>query len=102
MRPYLLDPVRVRGNSDPEEIFRKVYVMRMMALGFAIGMAAVSCGAVDAVAQTTAAPAGSMAATAPGGTVGQAGARNRLEAIRSGNAIAVPRGKRYRSMRRAR
>lgn len=43
-----------------------------------------------ALAQSVGAPAGMDSATAPGGTEGRAGPRNEAEAIRSGDAIAVP------------
>lgn len=44
-----------------------------------------------ALAQSsTGAPAGSEPATAPGGTEGSAGLRNEREAIRDGDAVAVP------------
>ncbi|KQP16695.1 hypothetical protein [Methylobacterium sp. Leaf93] len=45
-----------------------------------------------ALAQGTGAPAGRDPATAPGGTEGIAGPQNEREAIRSGDAIAAPRG----------
>lgn len=45
-----------------------------------------------AQAQSVGAPAGREPATAPGGTEGMAGARNEVEAIRSGEAIPVPPG----------
>lgn len=45
-----------------------------------------------ALAQSTGAPAGSEAATAPGGTTGMAGPRNEAEAIRSGDAVPVAPG----------
>ncbi|NEU12834.1 hypothetical protein G3T14_11895 [Methylobacterium sp. BTF04] len=56
----------------------------LVAAGLAAGLAG------PAFAQGTGAPAGMESATAPGGTEGRAGARNEAEAIRSGDAIAVP------------
>lgn len=44
----------------------------------------------SAFAQSLGAPAGRDPATAPGGTEGLAGPRNEAEAIRGGDAVAVP------------
>lgn len=57
----------------------------ILALGSLLGTAAA------AQAQSVGAPAGRDPATAPGGTEGLAGPRNEAEAIRSGDAIPVPR-----------
>ena len=55
------------------------------------------CGlAGTASAQSVGMPAGREAATAPGGTVGKAGPRNRMEAIRSGGAYGRHRMRRHR------
>lgn len=49
------------------------------------------CGG-PASAQSVGAPAGRDPATAPGGTEGIAGPRNETNAIRDGDAVAVPPG----------
>lgn len=59
-------------------------LMVVLTLGGLLGTAA----AVQA--QSYSAPAGREPATAPGGTEGIAGPRNEAEAIRSGDAVAVP------------
>jgi len=59
-------------------------MMGVLALGGLLGTAA------TAQAQSYGAPAGRDPATAPGGTEGIAGPRNAAEAIRSGDAVAVP------------
>ena len=58
-----------------------------LCLGFGLGGAA--------HAQSTGAPAGRLPAAAPGGAIGKAGARNRAEAIRSGNAYGTRRMRRH-------
>lgn len=58
-----------------------------------------ACGlgsAVPALAQSTGAPAGRPAATAPGGTEGMAGPANVRRAIRGGKAVGVSRKRRLR------
>lgn len=52
-----------------------------------------------ASAQSVGAPAGREAATAPGGTIGKAGPRNRMEAIRSGDAYGRRRMRHHRRHR---
>lgn len=73
--------------------------MRIVFGNFAFGLVLLLSTSVGANAQTTAAPAGSLSATAPGGTVGRAGPRNRASALRSGNAYVVSRGGRSRAVR---
>ena len=59
------------------------------------------CGLAGAAsAQSVGAPAGRVAATAPGGTIGKAGARNRMEAIRSSDAYGRRRMRHHRRHRR--
>ena len=58
----------------------------LTALTFAAGL---GLGG-SAFAQSTGAPAGLDPATAPGGTEGRAGPQNEMNAVRDGDAVAVP------------
>lgn len=69
----------------------------VIALALCLGFGLVGA----ASAQSTGAPAGRMSVTAPGGGIGKAGSRNRVEAMRSGGAYGRRRMmRRHRGMRR--
>lgn len=63
----------------------------VIALALCLGFGLVGAAA----AQSVGAPAGRLSATAPGGGIGKAGSRNRIEAVRSGGAYGRRRGMRH-------